>query len=130
MTGSEQSFAALYLDTRPEWSQRIRQAKKHVTMGRSSRAVAGARDERSAQLWMSDFGRRFEDAVDVSQATLVPHHAIATEKRCKRKFLARVQRGQRRLYYSEAAGGDRAAAVNGGQVSQDMDSRHSVATPR
>lgn len=57
LTGSAQSFAALYLGARPVWSQRIRQASQEVTMGSSSRAVAGARDERSAKLWLSDFGR-------------------------------------------------------------------------
>jgi hypothetical protein len=55
--GSEHSFAALSLNARPVWSQRIMHAKKLVTMGSSSRAVAGARAEGRAKLWMSDFGR-------------------------------------------------------------------------
>jgi hypothetical protein len=33
MTGSEQSFAALYLGARPVWSQRIRRRNKDVSMG-------------------------------------------------------------------------------------------------
>jgi hypothetical protein len=57
LTGSQDSFAALYLGTRLVWSQRIRYARTVYSMGSSSRAVAGARDERWSILWVSDFGR-------------------------------------------------------------------------
>jgi hypothetical protein len=44
-----------------------------------------------------------------------------------RELFCKRSAGQHRLYYSHDV---RLGAVNGSKVSHDMDSRHSVATPR
>lgn len=57
MTGSEDSFAALYLGTRLVWSQRIRHAKMGLAMSSSSQPSPAQGMNDLLNCGMSDFGR-------------------------------------------------------------------------